>query len=239
MKQQNKSVITLQDFVFYVIYSKCGGYGFHDKATLRKSIVADLKGVPSVNGYRFHQCDWTPISGMMAEGMAELKYDGVTTVAGVVELVNNGYLYRAENTMGSISIDFGHQPAVSLEDDYETPYYMVSTSKAELKRIFRSNYYDSIGELQGVQHSQAYITPMVLNERLDEACIAAYGQKYAELTGSKKQLADVKFEKISNLLYTMMGWLHDVANNSGDAPELDKSAFVVDFRQLELDFQSA
>lgn len=237
-RQNNKAVITLQDFVFYVIYAKYGGYGYHTKKHLRKEICRDLKGVPSVKGHRFYMSEWTPLSGAMVDGMAEIKYCGVTTAVGVAQLVYNGCLYNAENTMGSLTVEFGHIPAVSLEDEYYTPPYMVRTSKDELKCNFKSNYYDGIYEMQQCHHSNAYVSPLVLDERIEEAVLAAYKKPYDELKYNEKKLADSKIRKINELADSLMDFLHELADDNG-IPELDKSAFVVDFRQLEFDFQQS
>lgn len=231
-KQKNKAVITLEDFVFYVIYSKQGGYGNHTKADLRKQICADLKGVPSVKGHRFHQSQWEPISGMWSEGMAEIKYEGVTTAKGIADLVYNGCLYHSENTQGSLS-EFGHLPAVSLATEYDKPYYSIFTEKSELKHNFKDKYYDGIYEFQNYYHSEAYVSPLVFNERIEDACMAAYNRAYKELKPNEKKIADIKIRKIYDLCGSLMDYLHELAEDNG-VPMLDKSKFYVDFRQLEL-----
>lgn len=235
-KQQNKAVITFDDFVFYVIYSRWGGYGCHTKKQLRKQVVQDLKDVPYVNGYRWGETDWVPISGMMADGFAEIKYDGVTTADGVAKMVENNYLNYAENTMGCLSLKFGHLPAVCLMDEITTPYYQILTPEDELKRNFKSKYYERINELQNIQHSEAYVGPMVFDERIEEACKAAYGKPYDELDGAEKKLADTKCERISELCDSLMDYLHDLAYDHNAT--IDHSSFVVDFRQLEFDFNN-
>lgn len=229
LKQKNLAVITFDDFVFNVLFIRYGGYGHHTKVQLRRDIVQGLKDVPCINDdYRWGEAEWMPLSGLYSDGFAELEYNGITTADGVARMVDDNFLYSREQTP--------YPTVVCLMDEFIAPCYRVVIPKEVLKQNLKDKYYNEVYELQGLTQSQAIISPLVLNERLEEACLAAYEKPYDKLDYELKRLADSKFERISILCENLADYICDLQYD--DKPTLDHSKFVVNFQQLEFDFSN-
>ena len=81
MGKKHPAIITIEDFVFYVIFTSVGGYGYHSQRHMRKFSRRHLVGKTIKNG-RFKQTEWCSISDSDF-GMAEIKYTGILTYEGI------------------------------------------------------------------------------------------------------------------------------------------------------------
>lgn len=234
MGKKHPAIITIEDFVFYVIFTSVGGYGYHSQRHMRKFSRRHLVGKTIKNG-RFKQTEWCSISDSDF-GMAEIKYTGILTYEGIKEFIDNFWAADAEQTMGSLT-EFGHLPAISLQTrcGWEMWCERLTVSEEELQRRFKSKYNRAIYQNQRGEEMNAYISPFVMHNRIDEVFCSLFGENYMKdpKFHENKHAAHILM-KIDELCKKLEDFIVEFNDRRSGAEELNISQFTVDCRQLEL-----
>ena len=232
MSKEHPAILPIEDFVFYVIFTNYGGYGYHTQRFMRKDSRKELGGETIKNG-RFKQTEWCCVSDS-DNGMASIKYVGIMTLNGIKEFMRNFSAAEAERTMGSLT-EYGHLRAISLQTEYGWEFnpHRFRFTESELKRRFGSKYNDLIYRHQYGEDMNVYVSPFVLHERVEQIFRAVFGKDYREIPKfyDNKHAAHILMT-IDNLCKKLEDFLIDL--NEERSTELDVSQFTVDCRQLEL-----
>ena len=233
-KQKKRPIIEYDDFTFFVIYERYGGYGNHEKREIVRRSVEDLR-VQHVRGGRPRQTEWYPISKSCNCGVASVKYVAVLTFDGLKELVSNAMLYDYSKTMGAIN-ESGHLvPAISLDSGCYDDYSSHTVDEAELRRRFKSNYERAIYDCQNYSRVNCHVSFGVDEVRLNDAILSVFNKPYRELSDEQRMFVMPKIEKHNQLCELMNGYIKRLADDERDV-EPDKSQFFIDFRELQIDF---
>jgi hypothetical protein len=225
----NPYSITLEDFVFYVIYTHDRGYGSNtSEAAMRKIAKSDLN-VETVPGHRFRLTEWHSVSDTWQDGTAQVKFCGICTFDGVKELIDRAYLNQTCDTMGMLTIEYGFIPAVSFSTGC-VEYHNFKETESELKARFGHRYNDYIYMRQNTMSTDCYIGCMILPERLDEIRENVYGS-YDDCDENRQYQYDETMRYVyGTLADTLMAYLEAYANEE-DPEDINPLDFVVDFRQ--------
>lgn len=137
----------------YIIASFEGGYGYHTKNDLRGLKRQYLDGV-CAKGLR--ESEYTPLHE--SEGASVLKVCGTISIEGLRKLVDNMGWVSTCKTMGSLTMEYGLLPAVSIEGEY-TQHCNACTDDMErwLKR-HKDAYREGVDCLCGTTHCNLYVT---------------------------------------------------------------------------------
>lgn len=231
--KNNPAIITIKDFVFYVIYTRTGGYGVHTLKQLQKHAKNDLIG-KTIKCGKLKRTEWCCLSES-EEGLAHVKYTGIFTIDGIKEVIESSCALEADDTMGSIT-ELGWLPAISLST--ESGYYFyperLKYSKEDLKRRFKSRYQEGIYQLQGLSEVNIYVSPLVLPNRMDEALYAAFGD-YDKAPSSAKRAAERIYNRVNDLCKDLEDYIKSLADYNHKFTLMPKN-FTIDCRQLEFDF---
>lgn len=234
MSKKHPAILTIEDFVFYVIFTNYGGYGYHTQRLMRKDSRKYLVG-KTVKGGKFKQTEWNCISDSDS-GMAEIKYTGIVTYKGIKEFIDNFWAADAEPTMGSIT-EFGLLPAISLQTQcgWECNPNRFRFTEDELKRRFGSRYNELIYRNQYGEDMNVYISPFVMTHRIDEMFRALFGEKYIKQAKfcDNKHAARILLT-IDKLCKKLEDFIVKYNDRRSDDVEPDMSQFTIDCRQLEL-----
>lgn len=234
MSKKHPAILSIEDFIFYVIFTSVGGYGNHPQRNMRKFSRKHLVGETVRNG-RFKQTEWCSISDSDF-GMAEIKYTGILTYNGIKEFIDNFWAADAEKTMGSLT-EFGLLSAISLQTrcGWEMWYERLTVSEKELQRRFKSKYNKAIYMNQRGEEMNAYISPFVMHSRIDEVFRSLFGENYMKdpKFHENKHAAHILM-KIDELCKKLEDFIVEFNDRRNGAEELNISQFTVDCRQLEL-----
>lgn len=230
-KTTNPAVITFDDFVFYVIYQREHGYGVSDHRELNANARTDFEGVETIG--RFQETEWCPVSESEG-GTAHIKRCGICTANGIAKLIDNVGVDDVEETMGALTLEFGLMPAISLSTNISLCAY--APDKDELKRIFKSKYFDGIYDMYHTYYVNMYVSTMILPERIGQMINAVYDvDDFDLLNAEQKEHIKAVMQQIWKLAERLDDWLRYLGDGYHyDEVKIDPADFVVDARQLEL-----
>lgn len=227
----NPAVITFDDFMFYVIYTREHGYGVSNHRDLCANARTDFDGVETIG--RFKETEWCPVSESES-GVAHIKRTGLCTAKGIEKLIDNIGCDNVDETGGALTVEFGLLPAISLSTDTSICAY--NADKEDLKRIFKNKYFDGIYEMYHTYYVNMYVSVMIHPLRIAHMIYALYGvDAYDLLNDKQKRHIDNVMKHIYGLEDRLDDWLRYLADGYHyDEVKIDPPDFVVDARQMEL-----
>lgn len=230
-KTTNPAVITFDDFMFYVIYTREHGYGVSNHRDLCANARTDFDGVETIG--RFKETEWCPVSES-ENGVAHIKRCGLCTAKGIAQLIDNVGCDNVDETGGALTVEFGLLPAISLSTDISLCAY--NADKDDLKRVFKSKYFDAIYEMYHTYYVNMYVSTMIHPLRIANMIYALCGvDAYDMLDDLQKRHIDHVMKRIYALQERLDDWLRYLADGYHyDEVIINPSDFVVDARQVDL-----
>ena len=204
----NKSFLSANDVLFYIIYTCDAPTSLHD---VQRRAKLNFNGVKFPKGYRKRQTELygpkNPYNDYPEElGMYHVKNTAIVDLEGLNEfLYNSGLRYECE-TMGSMTIEYGIIPAKSFGSyDYESS-------------------------------ENAYISAILPKERVDEVIRLQTGKDFSELSDEMKERAQELLYKVGDTLEKIMEGVAEASKDyeAYEIPEELSNALNVDFCQMAL-----
>lgn len=204
----NKSFLSANDVLFYIIYTCDAPSGLHD---VQRRAKFNFDGVKFPKGHKKRQTElygpknqWNDYPEEM--GMYHVKNTAIVDLEGLNKFLYNSALRYECETMGSMTIEYGILPAKSF------------------------SCWD------GDASENAYISAIVPSERVDEVIRLQTGKDFSELSEEMKKTVQERLYEVGDALDKIMEGVADASKNydSYEIPEDVSNALAVDFCQMAL-----